>query len=83
MKEPYISKSVVYTNDKPKTNRPKGDKRMKKRCPYCGAKIKAKTPKREKTDKDKTEEIHNKRFLTGIDYHCGMYGGPDMIRGGG
>lgn len=90
MKESYISKSVVYINDKPKTNRPKpnsnrpkGNKRMKKRCPHCGARIKAKTPKREKTDKDRIEEIHNKRFLTGIDYHRGGYNGPDMIRGGG
>lgn len=82
MKEPYISKSVVYTNDEPKTNRPKGNKQMKKRCPYCGARIKTKV-KQKKTDKDRTEEIHNKRFLTGIDYHRGGYNGPDMIRGGG
>jgi len=58
---------------------------MKKKCPYCGAKIKAKRPisKKKKTDKNRTEEIHDKRFLTGLDYHRGMYGGPDMIRGGG
>lgn len=54
-----------------------------KRCPHCGAEIKTKIPKRKKTDKDRTEEIHNKRFLTGIDYHRGGYSGPDMIRGGG
>ncbi len=54
-----------------------------KRCPHCGARIKVKTSKRKKTDKDRIKEINNKRFLTGIDYHRGGYSGPDMIRGGG
>ena len=38
---------------------------------------------KKKNDKDRIEEIHDRRFLTGIDYHRGMYKGPDMIRGGG
>lgn len=35
-----------------------------------------------KSDKERIEEIHDKRFLTGIDFHRGGYDGPNMRRGG-
>jgi hypothetical protein len=40
--------------------------------------------KKKQNDKDRIEEINDRRFLTGIDRHRGMCKEPgDMIRGGG